>query len=52
VVAQVASCACHENASQRASRDNMANPIIARDPYRPVNAAAIGDLMSLFSFAQ
>jgi phospholipase C len=35
----------------RRSRDNLPNPIAAaRDPYRPLNAPAIGDLMSLFSF--
>ncbi len=33
------------------SRDNLPNPIAtARDPYRPLNAPAIGDLMRLFSF--
>ncbi|NMM29390.1 MAG: hypothetical protein HHJ12_19460 [Glaciimonas sp.] len=33
------------------SRDNLPNPIVlATDPYKPVNGAAIGDLMSMFKF--
>jgi acid phosphatase len=37
--------------SQR-SRDNLPNPIAQRDnPYKPLNAPAIGDLMNLFTFA-
>jgi phospholipase C len=33
------------------SRDNLPNPIAAAaDPYRPTNAPAVGDLMSLFDF--
>lgn len=33
------------------SRDNLPNPIAKHNsPYQPVNAPAIGDLMSLFSF--
>lgn len=33
------------------SRDNLPNPIVAKDkPYRPRNAPAIGDLMSMFDF--
>jgi phospholipase C len=35
------------------SRDNLPNPIERRDnPYRPVNAPAIGDLMNLFDFPE
>jgi phospholipase C len=34
------------------SRDNLPDPIAPRhDPYRPVNAPAIGNLMNLFEFA-
>jgi acid phosphatase len=37
--------------SQR-SRDNLPNPIAQLDnPYKPLNAPAIGDLMNLFTFA-
>jgi phospholipase C len=33
------------------SRDNLPNPVaLRRDPYRPVNGPAIGDLMNLFNF--
>lgn len=33
------------------SRDNLPNPVaLRRDPYRPVNGPAIGDLMNLFTF--
>jgi phospholipase C len=32
------------------SRDNLPNPITERNPYIPVNAPAIGDLMDLFRF--
>ncbi|WP_316205405.1 alkaline phosphatase family protein [Bradyrhizobium sp. SZCCHNS3004] len=32
------------------SRDNLPNPITGRNPYIPVNAPAIGDLMDLFRF--
>ena len=35
------------------SRDNLPNPIAGRhNPYQPVNAPAIGDLMNLFDFSQ
>ena len=34
------------------SRDNLPNPITERNPYIPVNAPAIGDLMDLFRFDQ
>lgn len=35
------------------SRDNLPNPIVAHaDPYSPVNAPAIGDLMNLFDFSR
>jgi phospholipase C len=34
------------------SRDNLPNPIAAADnPYVPTNGPAIGDLMTLFNFA-
>ncbi|MBI1422339.1 MAG: phosphoesterase [Gammaproteobacteria bacterium] len=34
------------------SRDNMPNPIASRhNPYKPVNAPAVGDLMNLFDFS-
>lgn len=33
------------------SRDNLPNPVsVAADRYRPVNTAAIGDLMTMFNF--
>ena len=33
------------------SRDRLPNPIRSRDnPYRPANAPAIGDLMTMFRF--
>ena len=32
------------------SRDNLPDPIMGQDPYRPVNGPAIGDLSSLFDF--
>jgi len=33
------------------SRDNLPNPVVTKgNPYQPVNAPAIGDLMSLFDF--
>jgi phospholipase C len=32
------------------SRDNLPNPKVSGNPYVPVNAPAIGDLMDLFSF--
>jgi phospholipase C len=33
------------------SRDNLPNPVaLRRDPYKPVNGPAIGDLMNLFKF--
>jgi acid phosphatase len=32
------------------SRDNLPNPRASRDPYRPANVPAIGDMMSLFDF--
>jgi phospholipase C len=33
------------------SRDNLPNPVaLRRDPYRPLNGPAIGDLMNLFNF--
>jgi phospholipase C len=32
------------------SRDNLPNPVTGRNPYIPVNAPAIGDLMDLFQF--
>jgi acid phosphatase len=35
------------------SRDSLPNPIVKKDnPYQPVNAPAIGDLMSLFNFGE
>jgi len=35
----------------RRSSDNLPNPVaLRRDPYRPVNGPAIGDLMNLFDF--
>jgi len=34
------------------SRDNLPNPVVAGNPYKPVNAPAISDLMSLFDFSQ
>jgi phospholipase C len=34
----------------RRSRDNLPNPLTARNPYVPVNSPAIGDLMDLFDF--
>ena len=35
----------------RRSRDNLPNPIAAREsPYEPINGPAIGDLMSFFDF--
>ncbi len=35
------------------SRDNLPNPIAEDDdPYRPVNAPAVGDLMNLFDFSR
>ncbi len=34
------------------SRDNLPNPVAMRgDPYRPINAPAIGNLMNLFDFS-
>ena len=34
------------------SRDNLPNPVASRhNPYKPVNAPAIGDLMNLFDFS-
>jgi phospholipase C len=32
------------------SRDNLPNPTIGADPYKPTNVPAIGDLMDLFKF--
>ncbi|UTD29761.1 alkaline phosphatase family protein [Bradyrhizobium sp. WD16] len=32
------------------SRDNLPNPITGRNPYIPINAPAVGDLMELFRF--
>ncbi|MFC5474440.1 alkaline phosphatase family protein [Paraherbaspirillum soli] len=33
------------------SRDNLPNPVaVAKDPYRPLNNTAIGDLMAMFNF--
>jgi phospholipase C len=32
------------------SRDNLPNPIVAGNPYVPVNSPAIGDLFDLFDF--
>ena len=32
------------------SRDNLPNPLIASNPYVPVNSPAIGDLLDLFDF--
>jgi phospholipase C len=32
------------------SRDNLPNPIVANNPYVPVNTPAIGDLFDLFDF--
>jgi phospholipase C len=41
----------HLPAISRRSRDNLPNPVaFRRDPYRPVNGPAIGDLMNLFVF--
>lgn len=35
----------------RRSRDNLADPVASRrDPYVPLNAPAIGDLMDMFHF--
>jgi phospholipase C len=40
----------HDTISNR-SRDNLPNPIArANNPYVPVNAPAIGDLMDMFNF--
>jgi acid phosphatase len=35
--------------SQR-SRDNLPDPVMGKDPYRPENGPAVGDLYSLFDF--
>lgn len=32
------------------SRDNLPDPVMGADPYRPMNAPAVGDLDSLFDF--
>ncbi len=41
----------HLPAISHRSRDNLPNPVaFRRDPYRPVNGPAIGDLMNLFVF--
>ena len=32
------------------SRDNLPNPLVADNPYVPVNSPAIGDMMDLFNF--
>ncbi|HKE96845.1 MAG TPA: alkaline phosphatase family protein [Povalibacter sp.] len=41
----------HLPAISHRSRDNLPNPVaLRRDPYRPVNGPAIGDLMNLFVF--
>jgi len=40
----------HERISQR-SRDNLPNPVaLPEDPYVPLNAPAIGNLMDMFDF--
>ena len=32
------------------SRDNLPNPLMADNPYVPVNSPAIGDMMDMFNF--
>ena len=32
------------------SRDNLPNPVVAENPYVPVNSPAIGDLFDMFNF--
>jgi phospholipase C len=32
------------------SRDNLPNPVVAANEYRPQNGPAIGDLTNLFAF--
>jgi phospholipase C len=32
------------------SRDNLPDPVMAANPYVPVNSPAIGDLFDLFNF--
>jgi phospholipase C len=32
------------------SRDNLPNPLVADNPYVPVNSPALGDMMDMFDF--
>ena len=32
------------------SRDNLPDPVVGKDPYRPMNGPSIGDLSSMFDF--
>jgi phospholipase C len=35
----------------RRSRDNLPDPVMGADPYRPMNTPSVGDLRSLFDFS-